>query len=99
MPVLMPLSLAAGALLMVSIQETGLMSTTPQVLTRAVDREAHLRVTVPEASVLEEPHRKAEVVAVVRRGTIVEIAGEERDWYKVKLSDDRSGWVERDAFE
>ena len=99
LPVLVPLSLAAGALLMVSIQETGILSPAPRVLTRAVDRDAHLRVTVPEANVRLEPHRKAEVVAVVRRGTIVEIAGEDRDWYQVKLSDDRLGWVERDAFE
>jgi anti-sigma factor RsiW len=99
LPVLMPLSLAAGALLMVSIQETGLMSSTPRVMTRAVDREAHLRVTVPEVKVRQAPNGKAEVVAVVRRGTIVEIAGEDRDWLQVKLSDDRSGWVERDAFE
>jgi uncharacterized protein YgiM (DUF1202 family) len=56
-------------------------------------------VTIPKADVREQPHRKAEVVAVVTRGTVVEVAGEERDWYRVRLSDDRSGWVERDAFE
>jgi hypothetical protein len=99
LPVLIPLSVAAGALLMVTIQEADLMSTTPRGLTRAVDREARLRVTAPATNVREEPHRKAEVIAVVTRGTVVEIAGEERDWYRVKLADERMGWVERDAFE
>jgi hypothetical protein len=95
----MPVSVAAGALLMVTIQETGLMSPTPRVLTRAIDREARLRVTVPVADVRVEPHRRAEVIAVVPKGTVMDLAGEERDWYRVKLSDERLGWVERDAFE
>jgi hypothetical protein len=99
LPVLMPLSVAAGALLMVTLQETGVMSGAPRPSTRAVERQAHLRVTAPVASVLDQPHRKAQVIAVVPRGTVVDIAGEERDWYRVKLSDDRLGWVERDAFE
>jgi len=58
-----------------------------------------LRVTAVQAAVRSRPSMQSEVVATVRRGTPVEIAGEERDWYEVRLDGGRPGWVEREAFE
>jgi anti-sigma factor RsiW len=99
LPVLVPVSVAAGALLMVSLQETGLMTASPPGLTRAVQREAQLRVTAVEGRVHRQPSRRAEVVAIVPRGESLEVDGIERDWYRVTLADGRIGWIERDAFE
>lgn len=98
LPVLMPVSIAAGALLMVSIQEAGIMSPAQHALTRAVQRDERMRVT-SAAEVRAEPRRQAQVITVVARGTTLQIEGEERDWLLVKLADERTGWVERDAFE
>ena len=57
-----------------------------------------LRVTAVEASVRSRPSMQSEVVGTVRRGALVEVAGEERDWYQIRV-DGRPGWVEREAFE
>lgn len=99
LPVLVPLSVAAGALLMVAVQPNRSTPSATSELARAVERPQRLRVTVGEAVVRGRPSRHAEQIAVVRRGTVLEVATEERGWYRVRLPENRAGWVEREAFE
>ena len=58
-----------------------------------------LRVNAAEAIVRGRPSMHSEVVATVQRGTTLEVAGEERGWYEVRLEGGRPGCVEREAFE
>ncbi len=99
-PVLAPIAVAAVALLMVAI---GLRpSTTPPDAerTRALaPASVRLRVTVAEAPVHARPSGNAEVIGSVARDQRLDVAGEERDWYAVRLADGRTGWVLREAFE
>lgn len=99
-PVLAPVAVAALALFMVAI---GLRPTTapPDAeRTRALAPETvRLPVTAPEAPLHARPSGRSEVLGSVRRGEQVDVAGEERDWYEVRLADGRSGWVLREAFE
>jgi anti-sigma factor RsiW len=99
-PVLVPVAVAAGALFMIAIQ--------PGLVGRGVEGErsraivpdtVKLRVNAAEATVRGRPSMHSEVVATVQRGTTLEVAGEERGWYEVRLEGGRPGWVEREAFE
>jgi uncharacterized protein YgiM (DUF1202 family) len=49
--------------------------------------------------VYSRPSGRSDVVGSVRRGTTVDVAGEEREWYQVRLDDGRAGWIAREAFE
>ena len=98
-PVLIPVAAAAAALLVVALQPARNDPTGSGERSRAVAPEAtKLRVTAVEASVRSRPSMQSEVVGTVHRGALVEVAGEERDWYQVRI-DGRPGWVEREAFE
>jgi len=101
LPVLVPAALAAGALLAVALQPGWIGPTGSGERSRAVSpaASAKLRVTAVEATVRSRPSMQSEVVGTVRRGALVEVAGEERDWYEVRLDGGRPGWVEREAFE
>ena len=88
-PRLKRLALALPTLLLVA---TAASSTEPG--------RPRVAVLVPSiGAALERTPGDFEVVATVRRGTLVEVAGEERDWFEVRLDGGRPGWVEREAFE
>jgi hypothetical protein len=98
-PVLVPAALAAGALLTVALQP-GSPERGSGELSRAVAPDsARMRVTAVEATVRSRPSMQSDTVATVHRGTVVEVAGGERDWYEVRLDGGSKGWVEREAFE
>jgi anti-sigma factor RsiW len=100
MPLLAPLALAAMAVLAVAIGMRP--STEPAGIerSRALPPAAvRLRVTANQTTVYSRPSGRSDVVGSVGRGTTVAIAGEERDWYEVRLDDGRSGWIVREAFE
>ena len=100
MPVLVPVALAAGAMLMVGLQAGRMDQAGSGERSRAIAPDAvRLRVTAVEATVRSRPSMQSDVVATVRRGTVVEIAGEERDWYEIRTEGGHPGWVEREAFE
>jgi hypothetical protein len=96
-PVLVPIAVAASVLLVVATNSTWLH---PQGgLTRSIQLPQTLRVTANQAPVRSQPSMRAEVVETLPRGTVVEVRGEERDWYHVTFSGGHEGWVERQAFE
>lgn len=98
MPVLVPASFAVGALMMLTTDRL-VNPTVPQPLTRSVDVDHSRRVTAADAVVRAQPSTRAEAVARLTRGQIVEINGEEKDWYRAVLPGGTEGWVERRAFE
>lgn len=97
-PVLIPAAVAAGALLMVSVvhQPSASDGERSRALAPAAVR---LRVTATEARVYARPSQNSELVGSVHRGAMLEVAGEERDWYEIHLEGGRPGWVAREAFE
>lgn len=99
LPVLVPAAVAIGVVAVVSVQQFAVRTMQPGDLSRAVSRPTHLRVTAAEAPVRREPKPGAEVIEKVQHGAELEIAGEERHWYQVVLPGERTGWIERDAFE
>jgi anti-sigma factor RsiW len=99
-PVLVPAALAAGALFMVAVQPGAHDQAGSGDRNRAIAPDTvKLRVTAIEATVRSRPSMQSETVATVSRGATVEVNGEERDWYQVRLDGGRQGWVEREAFE
>lgn len=97
LPVLVPVAVAAGALLVIGVQRD--VGGPGSSGIRAVEQVADMRVTAARALVRELPRATGVVVAEVKAGDIVRVASEDRDWYRVILADQRSGWVEREAFE
>lgn len=97
LPVLVPVAVAAGALLVVGVQNRQVEPGSSGI--RAVEQISSLQVTANRALVREVPRANGAVVSELRAGDRVEVAGEDRDWYRVQLSGNRSGWVEREAFE
>lgn len=98
-PVLAPLAVAATALFVVAIGWNGAIAPGGGERSRAVaPATARLRVTA-DGIVYSRPSGKSEVVGTVSRGATVEVAGEERGWYEVRLDDGRAGWVLQESFE
>jgi anti-sigma factor RsiW len=99
LPVLVPVGVAVGAIIMVGIQESGFLTPPATELSRSVAREQQLRVSAPSAVVRSSPDASAEVLATVERGTALRVVdAEHRDWYRVLLPGDKEGWVEGSAF-
>lgn len=99
-PVLAPAALAAGALLAVGLHSGWRDQSVNGERSRAVAPDAvKRRITAVEATVRSRPSMQSEVVATIGRGTVVEVAGMERDWYEVRLDGGRAGWLEREAIE
>ncbi len=99
LPVLVPAAVAAVALLVIVRQQGWMNPVPPPEMSRVIERHETLRVTADEALVRVQPALRHPVVATVKRGTSVEIIGEENDWYRVLLQDGREGWMDRRAFE
>lgn len=99
-PMLVPVALAAGALFVLALQPGWMDPGGGEERSRAAaPSAARLRVTAVEAAVHSRPSMRSDVVGTVRRGAVMEVTGEERDWYSVRLDGSGMGWVERDAFE
>lgn len=99
-PVLAPLALAALALLAVGVSLRPSAAPDGSERSRALPPAAlRLRVTANQTTLYSRPSGRSEVVGSVTRGTELAVAGEERDWYEVRLDDGRSGWILREAFE
>jgi hypothetical protein len=99
-PVLVPAAMAAGALLMVTLQPPSRQGADTGELDRAIaPQQVKLRVTAVEATVRSRPSMQSLTLGTVHRGAMVEVAGQERDWYEVRLDGGQQGWVEREAFE
>ncbi|MGH7786882.1 MAG: SH3 domain-containing protein, partial [Candidatus Binatia bacterium] len=98
-PVLVPAAVAAGALLaLVSLQQP--TDPTAGERSRAVaPASATLRVRAVEAAVYSRPSMQSQIIATVKRDTRLEVAGEERGWYEVRLEGGSAGWVAQEAFE
>lgn len=92
-----PLALAASLVLVLTSQ-TSWLSPTPSRLTRSLSTSDPLKVTAREVVVRAQPHSNAEVVAKLVRGDVVEVGGEDRQWYRVTLPGGGEGWVEQEAF-
>ncbi len=103
LPVLAPFAAAAAALALVVLAprpDAAPVAADGSERSRALPAAAvRLRVTAVEASVYQRPSGQSDVVAQVRRGAMVEVAGEERGWYEVRLDGGTAGWVGREAFE
>jgi anti-sigma factor RsiW len=99
LPVLVPVGVAAGAILMVTVQDARRGPVPPSELSRAVGQQEVLRVTSPQARVWTAPTTRSEIVATVRKGAALRVAATDRHWYQVVLPEGQVGWVERDAFE
>jgi anti-sigma factor RsiW len=97
--VLVPVSVAAGALFMVGLQELWVRPALDGERFREVEVQQMLRVTAPEAVVRVRPHSGAAPNTTLQRGALVQVAGEQRGWILVLLPDGGSGWVDRRAFE
>ncbi len=95
-PVMIPLALAALAVLVVMTQNW-MNSDLPRAQTRSISVSQRTRVTAVEAPVRRQPSGHAEVVATVTRGTLVEISGEERDWLHITLPNGSDGWIDQEA--
>ena len=94
LPILIPMSLAAGALLVVATH-TWLEPVPSRVLTRAVQ----IQRTTHTAPVRAQPSVQAPVVASLNAGEMVEIHAEQAGWYRVSLPHGGEGWIETRAFE
>ena len=99
LPVLMPMSFAAGALLALMVQQLWPEGSVPHPVTRSVATRRVLAVTAPAGQLRSEPHPRSAIIATLNRGTTIEVLAEYRDWYRVRLADGSEGWVERRAFE
>jgi Bacterial SH3 domain len=104
-PVLVPVAVAATALLVLVSQSDVTRPAPQQERSRAVSTRQTLPVTVPEAEVWPQPARVREgmtggqVMATIKRGTRIAVVGEKGDWYQVTLPNGTTGWMERNAFE
>lgn len=99
LPIFVPASFALGALLMVGIRELWIAPKHGDVLSRSVPVSQELSIAAGEAVVRTEPSGRAPVLTTLRRGMRVRIVDEEKGWYEVVLSDQRTGWIDHEAFE
>lgn len=98
-PVLVPAAVAAGALLAVVTLQHPADRTAGERSRAVAPASATLRVRAVEAQVYSRPSMQAQVIATVKRDTRLEVAGEERGWYEVRLEGGSAGWVAQEAFE
>lgn len=99
LPILVPIGVAAGAILMVTVQDARRGPLAPSDMSRAVGQQEVLRVTVQQARVWTAPTTRSEIIATVSKGSELRVAATERHWYQVVLAEGQVGWVERAAFE
>jgi anti-sigma factor RsiW len=93
LPILIPASLAAG-LLMVFASQSWLM---PNAGMR--ERSADIRRAGRATSVWSQPSVRAEVVAEIVAGEIVEVRREQAGWCNIALGERGDGWIECGALQ
>ena len=93
---LVPAAVALGAIAIV-MTSTNFLSTPPRELSRSVPMASTMRVNIDDAIVRLQPSTHADEVTHLSRGTAVQIAGEERDWYHIILPNGTEGWIEQHA--
>lgn len=99
-PVLAPMAVAAVALFAVAVGLRPSGAPPAAERSRALAPAAvRMRVTAGEATLHSRPSGNSQALATIARGASVAVAGEERDWYEVRLDDGRTGWIVREAFE
>ncbi len=99
LPILVPVAVAAGAVIVLTVNNAVLTSA-PRELTRSVPlHQQTLRVTATQTNLRNQPSANADVIATLSHGTLVQLRGEDREWYHVVVPDGREGWVDRRAFE
>jgi hypothetical protein len=98
MPVLVPVALAALALIVI-VPRLQNPTVRDGELSRAVELRQPARVTVDSAAVRKEPAGDAVVVTTLVRGDRTVLVAQQGDWYRVALADGGEGWIERRAFE
>jgi len=99
LPILVPTGFAVGVALMLVGNRTVWTAVPAGPLTRAVSVSQALRVTAPRAVVRAQPHARADSIATLSRGQVIQVDREEREWYRFTLPGGAEGWVERGAFE
>ena len=91
LPILIPMSLAAGVLLFVGTH--ALLSPPQRVLMRAVQMQR----AIHEAPVRALPSAQAPIVGRITGGEMVDVRAEQSDWYRIALPDGSEGWIEAGA--
>jgi len=99
LPVLVPASFAAGALVVFLAQQMSPIPGVQHRVTRSVPTQRTLSVTAPQAPLRAEPYSRAVTVATLHRGAVVEVVGEQDGWYRVLTREGSKGWVDRRAFQ
>lgn len=99
LPILVPTGFAVGVALMLVGNRAVWNAVPAGPLTRAVSVSQALRVTAPQAIVRAQPHARAQSIATLSRGQVVQVDREDREWYRFTLPGGAEGWVERGAFE
>jgi anti-sigma factor RsiW len=94
LPILIPLSMAAGALLVVATH-TWVEQPQPRVLNRAVQ----IQRTTHTVTVHTQPSGEAPVVTSLNAGEMVEVHTTQSGWYQITLPNGSEGWIEARAFE
>lgn len=97
MPVLVPVALAAMALIVVVPQLR--TNTTDGELSRAVELRQIARVTADTAVVRTERDGSSPALGTLARGDRAVLVGERDGWYRIALADGSEGWIERSAFD
>ena len=60
----------------------------------APERPRQVRaISTDLANLRAQPGARGHILAVLKRGTRVEVLEEKSDWYRVRLEDGREGWV------
>jgi anti-sigma factor ChrR (cupin superfamily) len=99
MPALAPMAVGALAVFAVAVGLRPSSAPPDAERSRALAPAAvRMRVT-GETTLYSRPSGNSDALGSVSRGAGAEVAGEERDWYQVRLEDGRSGWIVREAFE
>jgi hypothetical protein len=99
LPILVPTGFAVGVALMLVGNPTAWNVVPAGPMTRAVSVSQALRVTAPQAVVRAQPHARAQAIATLSHGEVVQVDREDREWYRFTLPGGAEGWVERGAFE
>jgi hypothetical protein len=98
-PVLVPVAVAALALLVLVTQQVWVGPGSQQQLIRSVDTHETMHVRTEIALVRDRPAADADVVQELHRGARVDVIGEQGNWCKVVLPNGEQGWVEHQTFE
>lgn len=74
---------------------TSILSPTP-TLTPASTPGFPTGVVITNANLRQEPSTDAKIIMVVGRGTLVQILNTNEKWYRVKLADEKEGWIAKE---